>query len=98
MALVTSRSLALASLLASLAHLHGLAACGGDPAERPRTFGGDRPVELQIPAALDEGKAYPLVVVLHGYSITGFIQEGGLIEFHQHVAGFHFRAVWGQGD
>jgi polyhydroxybutyrate depolymerase len=55
-----------------------LAACGRDPAERPRMFGGDRPVELQLPAELDEGAAYPLVVVLHGYSVSGFIQQAYL--------------------
>src|SRR5262245_19565159 len=54
-----------------------LAACG-DPAERTRTFGGDRSVELQIPAMFDEDEAYPLVVVLHGYSITGYIQQAYL--------------------
>ena len=55
-----------------------LAACGGDPAERPRTFGGDRPVELQLPAELDEDATYPLVVVLHAYTVTGFIQQAYL--------------------
>ncbi len=62
-----------AFLLATL-----LAACGGDAAERTRTFGGDRPVELQVPAALDDGASYPLVVALHGYSITGYIQQAYL--------------------
>jgi polyhydroxybutyrate depolymerase len=71
---VNPRSLALASLLAvRLALL--LAACGGDAAERTRTFGGDRAALLQIPAMLDEDRAYPLVVALHGYSITGYIQQ-----------------------
>lgn len=71
--LTLTLALTLASLLASLA-----AACGGDPADRRRTFGGDRPVDVQVPAMLDEDAAYPLVVVLHGYSITGFVQHAYL--------------------
>jgi polyhydroxybutyrate depolymerase len=55
-----------------------MAACGGDAGDRPRTFGGDRPVELQIPAVIEDGAAYPLVVALHGYSITGYIQQAYL--------------------
>jgi polyhydroxybutyrate depolymerase len=51
------------------------AACGGDPAERPRSFGGERPVTLQVPAQLDERREYPLVLVLHGYSANGFVQQ-----------------------
>jgi polyhydroxybutyrate depolymerase len=66
---VTPRLLALCALLA---------ACGGDPADRPRTFGGDRPVVLQIPASLDDDATYPLIVALHGYSITGYIQQAYL--------------------
>jgi len=56
-----------------------LAACGGAPADRPRTFGGDeRPVDLEIPRNFDEGMQYPLVLVLHGYAINGFVQEAYL--------------------
>jgi len=55
-----------------------LAACGGSPAERPRTFGGDRPVDLEIPRNLDTDASYPLVVVLHGYAVNGFVQEAYL--------------------
>lgn len=65
-----------APLAASLAAL--LAACGGDPAERPLLFGGDRPVLLQVPAELDEDATYPLVIVLHGYAVTGKIQQAFL--------------------
>lgn len=53
------------------------AACGSDdPAvpERPTEFGGDRPVELQIPL-LTEGETYPLVLILHGYGVNGFFQQ-----------------------
>jgi polyhydroxybutyrate depolymerase len=55
--------------------LLALAACSSNPT-RPNTFGGpDRPVDLQVPTGFDEGKHYPLIVVLHGYSVNGFIQE-----------------------
>ncbi|MCB9570341.1 MAG: hypothetical protein H6710_24545 [Myxococcales bacterium] len=37
---------------------------------RPRIFGGERPVELQLPAAFDEGRSYPLVLVLHAFGST----------------------------
>ncbi len=57
-----------------LAILVLLAACSSSPP--PKTFGtADRPVNLEIPSGYHEGKAYPLVVVLHGYGVNGFIQE-----------------------
>jgi polyhydroxybutyrate depolymerase len=37
-------------------------------------FGGDRPVNLQIPAFSD-GQLYPLVLILHGYGANGFVQQ-----------------------
>ena len=55
-----------------------LAACGSNPTPpttRPTTFGDTRPVDLQVPVDFDAGKTYPLVMVLHGYTATGFIQE-----------------------
>jgi polyhydroxybutyrate depolymerase len=55
-----------------------IAACGTTTppiTDRPKTFGGDRPVTLQVPTGFDEAKHYPLVVILHGYSASGFIQE-----------------------
>ncbi len=51
-----------------------LAACGTS-APRPRTFGGDRPVDLEVPTPFDATKKYPLVMVLHGYGANGFVQE-----------------------
>ena len=53
-----------------------LTACGGgsDDGPRPKTFGGDRPVDLRTPATLTDGKRYPLVVVLHGFGASGFVQ------------------------
>ena len=54
-----------------------LAACGSeDSGPRPLTFGTEsRPADLKVPATLTEGKEYPLVVVLHGYGATGFVQS-----------------------
>lgn len=54
-----------------------LAACG-DPAERPRSFGGARPVTLQVPPQLDDGRDYPLLLILHGYGANGFVQQAYL--------------------
>lgn len=58
------------------------AACGGDdggPAELPGTvYGGDRPVELQVPTDLDLDRQYPLVMLLHGYSANGLLQTAYL--------------------
>ena len=52
-----------------------MAACGGDDAPRPMTFGTEaRPVDLKVPPTLTEGKQYPLVVVLHGRTASGFVQ------------------------
>lgn len=42
--------------------------------ERPVLFGGDRPVELKVPAGFAEGETYPLVLVLHGFGANGFVQ------------------------
>jgi len=53
-------------------------ACGSSTDDGPRatTFGGDRPTQLQVPLDfVDDGTLYPLVVVLHGYSATGFVQS-----------------------
>ena len=59
----------------ALVVLASLAACGsssdGPP---PKTYGGDRPADLHTPATLTDGKQYPLVVILHGYSASGFVQ------------------------
>lgn len=60
-----------------------LIACGGggeegDPFDGPRTFGGDRLVELQLPDDLVVGEQYPLILLLHGYSATGLLQTAYL--------------------
>jgi polyhydroxybutyrate depolymerase len=55
--------------------LIAVAACSSSPTARPRTFGGDRPVDLEVPTPFDESKHYPLILVLHGYGASGFVQE-----------------------
>lgn len=57
-----------------------LLGCGDDGGStgdnRPTTLGtADRPVDLKIPANLDESQTYPLVMVLHGYGASGFVQQ-----------------------
>jgi len=39
------------------------------------TFGGARPVTLQVPPNFDASKSYPLTIILHGYGANGFVQE-----------------------
>ena len=63
--------------------------CGGDPAPEPleTTFGGSRPVELAVPADYDATSPAPLLIVLHGHSVTGAVQLaytrlGGLVDSH----------------
>jgi len=70
-------SVAVASLL--------LAACAGDDdgggapdPERPITFGGARSVMLQVPSTFDPARTYPLLLILHGYSGNGFVQQAFL--------------------
>lgn len=59
----------------ALVVLLGLAACGSESAgPREKTFGGDRPADLHTPDTLTDGKQYPLVVLLHGYTATGLLQ------------------------
>ncbi len=38
-------------------------------------IGGDRPAELRFPRGFQEGEQLPLVVVLHGFSLTGEITD-----------------------
>ncbi len=60
-----------------------LAACGGDDAAAPidapmrqTTFGGARPVTLQVPTDFDATRSYPLLIILHGYGANAFLQQG----------------------
>jgi polyhydroxybutyrate depolymerase len=41
----------------------------------PITVGGDRPATVYVPASLDPDVPAPLVVVLHGYGVSGLVQE-----------------------
>lgn len=71
---------------AVLASFLALGACGGDDKDESpsatdaaslpmqTTFGGDRPTELLVPQSYDGTAALPLIVVLHGHSVTGAIQ------------------------
>ncbi|MEJ7729009.1 MAG: alpha/beta fold hydrolase [Polyangiaceae bacterium] len=38
-------------------------------------IGGDRPVEVFVPSSYDPGTPVPLVLLLHGYTATGALQE-----------------------
>lgn len=52
---------------------------------KPRTsFGGKRPVNLDIPTSYDPTRAYPLVLVLHGYGASGWGQQR-LLGYHDLV-------------
>jgi polyhydroxybutyrate depolymerase len=54
------------------------AACASeDPAGEPppTVFGGDRPATLQVPAAWDPDRAYPLVLLLHGWGGTSLLNQ-----------------------
>ncbi len=49
--------------------------CGSGPGlPEQTTFGGDRPVELHVPADLDPEQPMPLLLVLHGYGINGITE------------------------
>lgn len=53
-----------------------LVACGSNAAPSPpRTFGGDRPVELEVPGILQAHRKFPLLLVLHDYGSTGAADE-----------------------
>ena len=64
----------LRAMMRSLVIACVLVGCGGEDGPRTKTFGGDRPVDLKTPETLTEGKRYPLLVVLHGYGASGFVQ------------------------
>lgn len=64
-----------ASLALALAAASALAACNGGHSDPSRNLGGDRPVTLQVPPQLEDGRRYPLVLILHGYGANGFVQQ-----------------------
>ncbi|HVV87777.1 MAG TPA: PHB depolymerase family esterase [Kofleriaceae bacterium] len=81
------RSMLAMSVALVLAVGLGAAACGGgddgaasvdaglDGNGRPTVFGGDRPTTLQVPVTFDASKKYPLLLILHGYGVNGYIQQ-----------------------
>lgn len=50
---------------------------GGEIIDEPQDFvvGGDRPVTVHVPPDLDPAKPAPLVILLHGFGASGFVQE-----------------------
>lgn len=48
---------------------------GGGQGGGDLTIGGDRPVKMYIPSSYDGSEPAPLIVLLHGYSASGGIQE-----------------------
>lgn len=50
---------------------------GGDPPEETGDFvvGGDRPVTVHVPPGIDPAKPVPLVILIHGFGASGFVQE-----------------------
>ena len=42
----------------------------------PPRLGGDRPADYFVPTQYDEKETWPLLIVLHGYSATGWLQDG----------------------
>ncbi|MBW2458942.1 MAG: hypothetical protein JRI68_30870 [Deltaproteobacteria bacterium] len=75
-----SRTTWIAALVGAGALL-GLPGCSDDDADPvppdppPTTFGGDRPVELWVPTGYDPAVPTPLLFLLHGYSVSGAVQE-----------------------
>jgi polyhydroxybutyrate depolymerase len=41
----------------------------------PAPFGGDRPAQLYVPSGYSDATATPLLVLLHGYSASGAVQD-----------------------
>ena len=60
-----------------LALLSSAAACSSSPAKKPPTnpLVTARPYDYDQPAGYDQTKAYPLIVLLHGYGANGFAQD-----------------------
>lgn len=59
-------------------------------------IGGDRPAAVTLPDDYSAQKSYPLVILLHGYSATGFIQNAYL-QFSDKATDFGFIAVVPEG-
>lgn len=48
---------------------------GGPSVSLDFVAGGDRPVNVRVPASYDEGEPAPLIVLLHGYGASGGLQD-----------------------
>jgi polyhydroxybutyrate depolymerase len=48
------------------------------PEPLPTEIGGDRPAAVHVPDNVDESDLWPLVILLHGYTASGFIQNAYL--------------------
>ncbi|WP_437678151.1 alpha/beta hydrolase family esterase [Sorangium sp. So ce131] len=48
---------------------------GGGGGGTSAPIGGDRPVDLFVPSSYEEGTPTPLVILLHGYTASGSVQE-----------------------
>jgi polyhydroxybutyrate depolymerase len=63
------------------------------------SFGGSRPVTVRVPAGYDAAKPAPLVILLHGYGVSGLVQD---IIFHTSgyadTGGYFFAAPDGTVD
>ena len=56
----------------------GAASGGADAGTDAGPIGGDRPVNVIVPAGYTPGKAAPLLILLHGYSASGAIEDAYL--------------------
>lgn len=87
-----SRVRALAPVLFVTAML-ALAACDSGTtysADPPTIVGGLRPANVYRPSDYDPSRAYPLVLLLHGYGANGFLQDtffgtSGRVDAHQYL-------------
>jgi polyhydroxybutyrate depolymerase len=55
--------------------LQGCADTGTCASNPTLVLGGDRPAMVQIPSNYDNSSRYPLIMVLHGRGVTGYIQS-----------------------
>jgi polyhydroxybutyrate depolymerase len=70
------------TLVSTFALALALSACSGgespallDKSALPARIGGEREAPVHLPREMIEGRAYPLVILLHGYSASGGLQD-----------------------
>lgn len=81
-------------------------ACGGDPNkpdEQPpellpkvETIGGERPAQVFYPKTFDPSKKYPVALLIHGYSVNGFLQNL-IVQLEERVSAFDFVLIVPEG-